>query len=340
MKKGFSQSKNNIWVINLSAFPFLLILSICFIFATIMLWHNSEPTASETVIPTFPAEDDPLLYEGESANTPWSGWWWPFYEKSPPNLYNPNEAMDKYDQVSIARGKPNPQTMAWEKKNHYTDKKEEGWFGHCNGWAAAAVLEPEPKSPRNVSGVDFKINDIMGLLSEWHWWDSAVAFYGTRYDGKEDNIDDIFPHEFHYIIINYMGRKSLPIIMDISGGTEEEKDPQVWNFPAFRYKLAYRPDEKDSEKIHVHCQVWFSDFTRPDSLRLKTFVKDYYYWIKGDKGRPISGEWETAKEGGWGSHGNSKKSHPDFLWYPATAKRHPILDRTQYLEIVGQGEER
>jgi hypothetical protein len=114
----------------------------------------------------------------------------------------------------------------------------------------------------------------------------------------------------------------------------------VWNFPAFRYKLAYRPDEKDSEKVHVHCQVWFSNFTRPNSLELETFVEDYYYWIKGDKGRPISGEWETAKEGGWGSSGNSKKSHPDFLWYPATAIRHPILDRTQYLEIVGQGEER
>jgi hypothetical protein len=64
MKKGFSQSKNNIRVINLSTFPFLLVVSICFIFATMMLWHSSEPTGSDAVIPTFPAEDDPLLYEG------------------------------------------------------------------------------------------------------------------------------------------------------------------------------------------------------------------------------------------------------------------------------------
>lgn len=340
MKRGFSQPKNHIWMINLPSFSFLLIFSICLLFLTTMIWYNSQPTASDAVIPTFPAEDDPLLYEGKSGTTPWSGWWWPFYDKMPPNLYNPDEAMDKYDQVSTARGKPSSGAMAWERKNHYTDKKDEDWFGHCNGWAAAAVLEPEPKSPRDVSGVNFGINDIMGLLSEWHWWDSALAFYGSRYNGEGDNINDIFPQEFHYIIINYIGEQGLPIIMDISGGTKEKDEPQIWNFPAFRYKLSYRSDADNSEKIHVHCRVWFSDATHPNSLELKTFVEDYYYWIKGDKRRPASGEWETAKEGGWGSHGDSRERHPDFVWYPATAKGNPILDRMQYLDIVGQGENR
>jgi len=51
-------------------------------------------------------------------------------------------------------------------------------------------------------------------------------------------------------------------------------------------------------------------------------------------------KWETAKEGGWGSHGDSRERHPDFVWYPATAKGNPILDRMQYLDIVGQGENR
>lgn len=340
MKKGIFQPKKHISVINLSSNLFLLIFSMVLIFLTTLVWYHSRPAVSDMVIPAVLAEDDPLLQSGEATITPWSGWWWPFYEKSPPNLYQPNEAMEKYDRVSIARGRPDPGAMAWEKKNHFTDKKDEAWFGHCNGWAAAAVLEPEPENPRDVSGVTFAVNDIMGLLSEWHWWDSALAFYGSRYDGEEDNIDDIFPHEFHYIIINYIGEKGLPLIMDISGGTKERKEPQVWNFPAFKYELAYRPDKDDEEKLHVHCRVWFSDSTRPSALELKTFEENYYYWIKGDKGRPTSGAWETAKDGGWRGSGDSRKNHPDFIWYPATAKRHPILDREQYLDIVGRGENR
>jgi len=298
------------------------------------------PVSSEAAIETFPqaAEDDPLLFAGAAKTTPWSGWWWPFYIKSPPHLYDPGGPMDKYDQVSVKRGRPNPETMVWERKNHYTDKKQEDWFGHCNGWAAASVLEPEPKSAKEVSGVKFEINDLMGLLSEWHWWDGAVAFYGTRYYGEGDNIDDILPHEFHDIVISYIGEQGLPLIMDIRGGTEEKGNPQVWNFPAYKYELSYRQDEEDGEKTHVRGRIWFCDFTRPSSLRFKNFVEDYYYWIKGDKRHPASGGWETAKEGGWGSSGDSRKSHPDFVWYPGEAKRHPVLERAQYLEIVGQGE--
>ncbi|MCR6544265.1 hypothetical protein [Dehalobacterium formicoaceticum] len=319
------------------------IFCLCLILLTVLAGFDYQSTISQEVIPTFPAlhdPDDPLLNEGKSKNTPWSGWWWPFYEKAPPNLYNPDGPMDKYDQVSINRGQPNPGAMSWEKEHHYTDKKSEGWFGHCNGWAAAAVLEAEPQNPKDVTEVHFEVNDIMGLLSEWHWFDSAVAFYGTRYYDENDNADDIFPHEFHRMIISYIGKQGLPIIMDISGGTSERSNPQVWNFPAFQYKLSYRPDKDNKEKTHVHCRLWFTDTTRPSALELKTFTEDYFYWIEGEKGNPTSGAWETAKEGGWGSSGDSRKKHPDFIWYPAVAKSHPILGHSQYLEIVGQGENR
>ena len=343
MKRKFPGSKSRIRVIKLSLFNLLLGLSVLLVFFTVYLWHQSLPSYSHEVIPVFPeteAGEESLLKGGEAGATPWSGWWWPFYEKSPPHLYDPGGPMDKYDQVSVARGRPNPGAMAWEKRNHFTDKEEEGWFGHCNGWAAAAVLEPEPKSGKKVSGINFEVNDIMGLLSEWHWFDGAVAFYGTRYYGEGDNIDDILPHEFHYVIINYIGKQGRPLIMDIRGGTEEKDDPQVWNFPAYKYELAYHVDDKDPEITHVRCRIWFCDFTRPTSLKFKNFTRDYYYRIKGEKIKPTSGEWETAKEGGWGSSGDSRKSHPDFLWYPGEAKHHPILERSQYLEIVGQGENR
>jgi hypothetical protein len=319
------------------------LLFISLILLTFWTGFNYRSNLTPEVIPTFPpliGSDDLLLYEGKSEIIPWSGWWWPFYEKMPPNLYNSKGPIDKYDQVSLNRGSSLPPALPWEKEHHYTNRKVQSWFGHCNGWAAAAVLEPEPQSPREVAGIYFEVNDIMGLLSEWHWFDSAVAFYGTRYDDKNDTIDDIFPHEFHTLLINYIGKQGLPIILDISGGTSERLNPMISNFPAFQYKFSYRPDKRNGKKTHVHCRLWFTNFTRPSNLGLKTFVEDYYYWIEGDKGNPTSGAWETAREGGWNSHGDSRKKHPDFMWYPAVAKNHPILNHSQYLEIVGQGENR
>ncbi|ATW23827.1 hypothetical protein [Candidatus Formimonas warabiya] len=321
--------------------PLFLILLMVLISPMIFHRYTGQPASSSLVMPVFPETDlNGKILQGKSKIAPWSGWWWPFHVKMPPNLYNPKGPMDKYDQLSIARGQSNPGTMAWERENHYTDKNDEEWFGHCNGWAAAAVLEPKPENEKVISGVDFEVNDIMGLMSEWHWWDPAIAFYGSRYDKESDDINDIYPQEFHHVVIDFIGTREIPLIVDISGGEKEKDDPQVWNFPAFQYEFEYRPDDSDQEKNHVHCRLWYTDFANPESLRPKTFFIDYYYWIKGDKSNPTSGAWESAKDGGWGSHGDSRKNHPDFLWYPGMAKEHPVLKRDQYLEIAGQGENR
>ncbi len=60
----------------------------------------------------------------------------------------------------------------------------EGWWGHCNAWAAAAILEPEPVREGEVGGVRFRVGDAKALLTEGYM-DVRSAFYGTRvYDDE------------------------------------------------------------------------------------------------------------------------------------------------------------
>jgi hypothetical protein len=71
----------------------------------------------------------------------------------------------------------------------YGDEKErldrEGisysWWGHCNGWCAAAILEREPIAPVDARGVRFEVADLKGLLTESHFGVES-DFTGRRYN--------------------------------------------------------------------------------------------------------------------------------------------------------------
>jgi hypothetical protein len=41
-----------------------------------------------------------------------------------------------------------------------------GWWGHCNGWAAASLVEREPFAPVVANGIRFDVADLKGLLAE------------------------------------------------------------------------------------------------------------------------------------------------------------------------------
>lgn len=68
-----------------------------------------------------------------------------------------------------------------EKEQYDRDGIGYGWWGHCNGWCAAALMEKEPIAPVEAQGVRFEVADLKGLLTEVHW---AVQsdFTGRRYN--------------------------------------------------------------------------------------------------------------------------------------------------------------
>lgn len=240
----------------------------------------------------------PLFPEGEvvSKVVPWSGWWWPrrkcelaksgWLSKSP---------LEKYEiAVPEVKGKKNMATK-WEKDYHSTWKS---WHGHCNGWSSASIMEKEPVKSLKYKDLEFSVSDQKGLLTE-SYMVTRYHFFGTRYNGRGDDYDDIYPHVFHYLLMENLQKKGIPIVIDASA------DEAVWNYPVYAYKMESKASDK---KIDVNLRVWLcDDNVDMNFVGTQYITKDYTYRLfLDDKGTITGSEWT----------GQSKKNHPDFVWIP------------------------
>lgn len=61
------------------------------------------------------------------------------------------------------------------------------WWGHCNGWCAAAILEREPIAPIDARGIRFDVADLKGLLTESHFGVES-EFTGRRFNAPKPAI--------------------------------------------------------------------------------------------------------------------------------------------------------
>ena len=138
---------------------------------------------------------------------------------------------------------------AWELLNHHSPGSS--WWGHCNGWAAAAILIDEPREDvtTTIGGVPltFTHADIKGLMSEAHYA-TYSHFYGERYDGPEDDISDLSPKAFHQLVTYYLRDQGIPLVFDTSA------DEQVWNYPASgaEVRVTERPPAEGSDKLNLN----------------------------------------------------------------------------------------
>lgn len=125
---------------------------------------------------------------------------------------------------------PSPFEMQeWELLNHWAPGGG-SWWGHCNGWSAAAILANEPTS--SVTGtigsasVEFTTADLKGLYTETHY-STYSRFYGARYYKTGDDIADLHPEAFHRLVTFYLRDQRVPLVFDTTANEE------VWNFPAY-----------------------------------------------------------------------------------------------------------
>jgi hypothetical protein len=145
-----------------------------------------------------PVSSTPSALGAESfTSTPsWSGYWWPQLDSgSGERLWHDDGPLDKYDYYVLARtgAFPSPWATSWEYANHRTTDQKNTRWGHCNGWAAAAITEPEPSVACWLEGIYFGVADKKGLLTEWHNSTYADNYMGDRYYGPGDDLQDIYP---------------------------------------------------------------------------------------------------------------------------------------------------
>src|SRR6185295_10338920 len=136
------------------------------------------PGLPSQLAPGASEPEPPARLGGEAARKPWSGWWWPATSfVGGPHLFDSNGPLAKYDLYVARNGKDDPQTMEWEQSELRLDHL--AWAGHCNGWAAASLLEDEPTAEREIGALTFTVGDQKGLLSAYHFADAAFWLHGN-----------------------------------------------------------------------------------------------------------------------------------------------------------------
>ncbi|MCA9522204.1 MAG: hypothetical protein KC609_14590, partial [Myxococcales bacterium] len=163
-----------------------------------------------------------------------------------------------------------------------------GWWGHCNAWSAAAIMDLEPRKNAVVNGVTFTPGDIKALLTE-AWMEQSSSFFGTRneYHGDEEarsKIDfrDVTPAAFHIFITDQIGNKDKSFVIDRFTGSE------VWNQPMKAYRVTevkklYTDDTAvEKDLIVTEYDQWTGKATESTLQKQNVFpiqVTTTFHWV-------------------------------------------------------------
>ena len=269
-------------------------------------------------------EESTSAASGEVESQPWSGWWWPAWDRIGPTLFAPNGPLDKYDQYVAATSGDNPATRAWERQELYVPGVP--WAGHCNGFAAAALLEPEPTEPVTVLGITFSVADLKGLLVDYHFGDAAAWSFGE--DGQ------LNPADFQRMLLNWVGGVGQGFILTYEMGNDE-----VWSYPVYRFETQWTADPNQADLWHVTTTVWMADMDVPPAfVGTKPYPnaagKKFEYTLQGDPRDPSDGAWTGISKAG-------RFAHPGRIWFPQATVRteerqlvSPGLDRQTIANII------
>ncbi|MEZ4468782.1 MAG: hypothetical protein R3F43_31230 [bacterium] len=144
------------------------------------------------------------------------------------------------------------------------------WWGHCNAWSAAALMEDEPKVrgavTNNGVSVEFTPGEAKALLTEI-WMEHQSSFHGARHEDPENtglHYDDLTPAAFHVFFGTQLGQKKKGFVIDRFTGSE------VWNQPVrsyvSRYEKLYQGDA--AEKIELFQTTYNRSTGEPEKRSL------------------------------------------------------------------------
>jgi hypothetical protein len=272
----------------------------------------------------YPARDFKYLFNNhraaQASPLPWPANFWPYYpetgdQKGSGINHTPEGHMmspaQKYDLAFGTGGK----AAKWEDENHTckglggeTKKECQTWYGHCNGWAGAALYHPEPAydqtykvTSANGQTVEFNYMDVKALLSEL-WLDVYASFDGTgmtekagdwifdpnsniarkpaENDSSVTNYDaywDVTPRALFFALTNYIGVQKVGIDIDRFTSTE------VWNQPVVGYRMlpikgnTDRPVQRDGKALYP-VTIGIKLYWANDDIRYDFKSKESLNW--------------------------------------------------------------
>lgn len=263
-------------------------------------------------------EDTPMVisegtFKAQASHLPWRGYWFPQRGQTI------GSSLKKYDAFIKAKTGKTPDSARYERNHHgWTG---EVWEGHCNGWAAAAILNEEPVTPKTdpISGITFSILDQKALLSERDFC-VTHTFFGSRYRGEGDNMSDIRPAIFHKTLVYYIGQLQKPV------ATDYDRSATVNNAVISGYNMTITKTSSKTYRVVAVVSLHHYDKKRNEKTGVAPAEqKRYKYTIKvNDVGEIIGGSWLSG--------------NPDFLWVPLSStpcsKNNQKLDPNIIEEIL------
>jgi hypothetical protein len=247
--------------------------------------------------------------EGGAPAPAWSGYWWPLLVTHGWHLYDqtgPYTPLLKYGQ---ALGNYGP--LEWERRYKLTTDPSTDWWGHSNGWAAASILErAEPRQSVRVGSTTFNVGEIKGLLTAAHQGDPVDLFRGQPHWRGGNSSTDLRALDFHRAVLYYMRDRSESLIFNLS------LEPDVWNYPAYHFRMNGLTDPRDPQVTHVTTELWFADQdVAPHFVGTKGVYRVFTYSVRGDPR-------DVTNTAGADWTGESVRNHPQFVWHPAYARPH------------------
>jgi len=230
-------------------------------------------------------------FSSSASYLPWRGYWWPY--RGAPLAGGSNSPLAKYDKYVSAQTGRDPGTRNWENSRHVY--KGVWWEGHCNGWAASAILRRQPTDTRfdRRTGIEFSVSDQKGLLAESVYC-PAAAYFGTRYYNSGNDLYDVNPADFHKALTYYIGSVGKPVAIDY------RRDAVVDNNIVSAYSMYSDGSGHVTAELTIHK---YDNSLSDDPGVAPSYRKTYEYELTTDASGTITG-------GRWLSE------NPDFLWVP------------------------
>ncbi len=233
-------------------------------------------------------------FSGQAEFKPWSGYWWPLKQGELVHGYNGHPSpIEKYDLYVHGYYPAAATQMA---KAAWYDPDVPYWYGICNGWANAAILEHQEFKPSADRNLFLNVGDKKGLLAAIHAEDETL--HESCYS----------PEPFHRYLLKYIGEQGQAIAADLDISEE------FWSYPIFSYDMEI---SRGTNADLVRCRIKFAndqDFP-PDY----SFPPDYEGTVEVEKTYSYKLDKDTAGnyiKGGGSWQGASITDHPDIVWVP------------------------
>lgn len=170
------------------------------------------------------------------------------------------------------------------------------WYGHCNGWTAAAIRHAEPEHSVVRNGVVFSPSDIKGLLAEIYIYNDHVVL-----GGEESSLN---AGAFHAILANWIGRGEHPLGMESDPGKEK------WNYPMYGFASSYA--KHSPNRVEVKTNIAYAKDSQgefEESPRINE-IKYFHYMLELNASGEIVGGFYYRDS-----------SIIDMVWVPLRPKR-------------------